>query len=88
MRIEDWSVTTSVVNPYAAPETQRRSLYGRVFGHPRFDDGKSVTTSSIVGKNSRGEVLTSSGSSYELGQVDPLYEDQFPGAKKELLGSL
>jgi len=86
MRIENWAVVVS--DPYAAPEARRQKLQGEVFGHPRFPDGTTVTTSSIVGKNWKGHVTTSSGSYYELGQVDPAYEEQFPGARDRLLDSL
>jgi len=88
MRIEDWAVVTPVLDPYAAPETQPHSLSGKVFNHPRFEDGQDITTSSIVGKTTEGEVLTTSGSSYELGRINPQYEKRFPNAKKRFLGSL
>lgn len=88
IRIENWAVITPVVNPYAAPETQPPSLYGQVYGHPRFNDGEYVTTSLIVGKNEQNEILTNSGNAYELGKVDLRYEKQFPGAKSRLLGRL
>lgn len=83
MRIENWAVVSVGNNPYTP-----LSLQGRVFGHPRFDDGKRITTSSIVGKNSKNEILTASGSSYELGQVDRSYEAKFPDAKNRLLGTI
>lgn len=88
MRIENWVVIATVNNPYAAPETQRFSLQGEVFGHTRFKDGTSVTTSSIDGKNDKNEILTVSGSSYELGKVNPDYEQKFPDAKMRLLRDL
>jgi hypothetical protein len=87
MRIENWAVVTPALDPWAAPETQRLSLNGNVFGHPRFDDGAHITTSSIVGKNNEDEILTHSGSAYKLGQVNPDYEAKFPGARARFLGS-
>lgn len=88
MRIEEWAVVTTNLNPYAAPETQTQRLGGKVFGHPKFGDGQDVTTSSIRGKNASGEVVTKSGSVYELGEIDPSYEEAFPDAKNRLLDSL
>lgn len=88
MIIKNWSVVTTNINPYQAPETQGRSLQGRVFGHPKFDDGTEITTSSICGIGDQGEILTTSGSSYILGQVDPAYEKKFSNAKNRLLISL
>ncbi len=88
MRIENWAVVAPIVDPFAAPETQPLSLQGQVFGHPRFDDGQYITTSSIDKKNDKDEVITVSGSVYKLGRVDPSYEERFPDARKRLLGSL
>lgn len=88
MRIENWSVVNPILDPYQAPETRSPSLYGKVFGHPKFVDGHWATTSSIYGKTAKNEVATVSGSSYELGQVDPSYEKKFPDAKNRLLNSL
>lgn len=88
MRIEDWAVISYNLDPFATPETQRLSLHGRVFEHPRFEDGKWVTTSPIVGKNKKDEILTHSGSVYALGLVKLDYEIQFPDARSRLLGSL
>ena len=89
MRIENWAVIfPPSISPYTPPELLKQSLQGKVFGNPRFNDGKFVTTSSITGKNSRNEILTHSGSAYELGEIDPTYEAQFPNAKNILLRSL
>jgi hypothetical protein len=85
--IEDWAVV-EVYDPYMPPETRRKSLNGAVYGHPRFPDGKYVTTSSIVGKNDKNEVVTFSGSSYELGDVRWEYWQKFPNAGNRLLDSL
>jgi hypothetical protein len=87
MKLENWSVVCKNYDPYLAPELYQSALYGNVFGHPRFDDGDGVTTSSLVGK--QGEIIiTKSGSEYELGIVDPDYEKKYPDAKNRLLNSL
>ena len=87
MRLENWSVVFSDNDPYLHPELQTLSLCGNVFNHPRFKDGKRVTTSSIKGFD--GElIMTSSGSKYELGEIDPEYEKLYPDAKNRLLNSL
>lgn len=89
MRIENWAVISPVPGPYTAPETQGSpSLSGNVFDHPRFNDGTWVTTSFIIGKNNKDEIITNSGSSYELGQVSQPYEEKFPDARNKLLKSL
>jgi hypothetical protein len=88
MIIENWAVITPTPDRYAAPETLTQCLHGEVFDHPRFEDGHRVTTSSIRGKTETGEVVTHSGSIYDLGQIDEAYEVAFPGARKRLLDSL
>ncbi len=82
MRIENWAVVTTS-DPHTAP-----CLKGEVFGHPRFDDGYSVRTSSIMGKTETGEVVTYSGSHYILGRIDALYLKRYPNARKRFLDSL
>jgi hypothetical protein len=87
MRLENWSVVFSETDPYLAPELQKIALHGNVYGHPRFDDGSSVTTSTI--KELRGElIITNSGSEYELGEVDPEYEKRYPEARQRIFKSL
>lgn len=88
MRIENWAVITPMPNTYIAPETQAPSLGGNVFDHPKFNDGTWITTSSIIGKNNKDEILTVNGSSYELGQISKSYEEKFPDARNKLLNSM
>jgi hypothetical protein len=63
--LREWSVVDLNTDPYMAPELRRRSLSGRISGHPSFSDGTIVTTSSIIGSEGR-RVRTSSGSTYIL----------------------
>lgn len=69
IKIKNWSVVTTF-NPYTPPETQKASLNGNVYGHPRFEDGKNVITSTIVEVNGN-IVKTYSGSVYELEEPCP-----------------
>lgn len=87
MRIENWSIIAGDSNPYLAPEMRRRYIFGNVFGHPKFSDGKSIRTSHIIGIEGQ-YVLTKSGSRYELGNPHPDYEAKFSDAKKRLFKSL
>ena len=71
-RIENWS-TTGGGSPYDAPELQRISIQGKVYGHPgRFEDGHPIRTSDIV-KVVGSEVHTHSGSVYTLGEPSPAF---------------
>lgn len=79
--LRNWSVCTHAKNPYQAPELGVSVLRGIVF------DGMFVRTSEIIGK--RGDkVVTRSGSEYTLSDVDPVYERQFPDARKRLFDQL
>jgi len=87
MKIENWSVINCPGSPYDPPELWIPRLHGKVYGHPRFEEGKDIATSRIVGIE--GELLvTHSGSQYELGIVDPDYEKAYPDARKRLFKSL
>lgn len=87
MKLENWAIVALPSDPYEAPELWRQSIYGDVYDNPRFDDGTRVTTSRIVGKRN-GNVVTKSGSEYELGQVSAQYEEQYPDAFNRLMNSL
>lgn len=86
-RLESWSVTGGNYHPYTAPELRTLHLQGMVYGHPMFDDGHPVLTTPIVGVDD-DRVVTKSGSVYELGEVDAMYEDQFPNARERLFSVL
>lgn len=84
IRIKNWSVfLEGEDNKYLAPELHSYRLQGRVYGHPKFNDGDPVYTSEIVKITDKGthkEVMTKSGSVYELYKedVNPECEKQFP----------
>ena len=81
--LKNWSITTK--DPYIPPEASKRYLQGNVYGHCRKEDGTFVRTSSIKKINSKDRmIITSSGSIYKLGEIDPEYEKLYPGAEKML----
>ena len=88
-RLENWSVCSYPPDsdPYLAPELWAYHLQGRVYGHPGFVEGTFVITSSIKGKR-EDKILTHTGSHYQLGDVDPKYEEEYPDAKERLFNSL
>ena len=72
IRIENWSLSEDMDNPYQAPECRAVRLHGDVFGHPRLGNMEGVITSSI--KDVDGDLVwTSSGSLYLLGKPSPAY---------------
>lgn len=83
MILQNWSLVFR--DPYKAPEIQHPALHGKVYGHPRFEDGSTVTTSSVVGITEDGKIKTYSGSEYELGVVDQKYEELFPNARERII---
>jgi hypothetical protein len=85
-RLESWSIVGDN-DPYTAPELRAMHLQGLVYDHSGFDDGHTIVTSPILGK-ANGRVVTKSGSAYELGAVDAVYECQFPSARERLLSGL
>ena len=70
VRLENWSVRSS--NAYLAPENNPTYLCGEAYGHPRYENGAKIRTSIIVDVSGR-QVITISGTVYELGEIRPEY---------------
>ena len=67
IKLENWAMIYDD-NPYLPPESQKSYVRGRAYGHPRFEDGKTIHSSSIQEMNIKeGYVITASGSKYILG---------------------
>jgi hypothetical protein len=64
------------------------SLHGNVSDSPNFENGEFIRTSYICKAIDGNHVQTYSGSIYELGTVDPLYERMYPNALQRLIESL
>lgn len=71
MRLENWSVVSTPISPYEAPELARMLIHGEVYGNPRFIDGEPVTTSSV--QKIEGNRVFTRNSVYELGTPAPAY---------------
>lgn len=84
MKLENWAVIGT--DPYKAPEAQIPKMCGNVFGNPKFDDGKFIIISSIIGKH--GNKILTTNSEYELGVIDPEYSKEYENARKRLFDSL
>ena len=79
MRIEDWSIVSSDLSPYQAPEVAIKRIQGSVFGSKSFDDGAKITTSPLISLEC-GLAVTKSGSNYILGSVNSDYLNAYPEA--------
>ncbi len=76
VRIEKWSVGFASGDVYTPPEQRERSLYGAVYGHPKFEEGFMVNTSVLIGgsvKTADGHVVKTMSRDYLLGEPDPAY---------------
>ena len=73
VRIEDWS-TTSSGQDHVHPELRDRSLHGKVYGHPSFDGGECITSSSLVSMDLKNKLAESRNTIFELGAIDPEFE--------------
>lgn len=88
IRLKNWSVFAKGGN-FQAPELHSFHLQGNVYGHPKFNDGDPVNTSSITSIEDKGdykEATTISGSVYLLYKedVDPECEKLFPNYYERL----
>jgi len=73
VRIENWSVVSSVIyDGYCELEPGRR-LTGDVLGHTRLRNGL-IFTSAILNVDRRLGLVETRNTIYELGQVNPEYE--------------
>jgi len=73
--LEDWSVIGLSVNPYKPPEQKVIHLMGRVYNHPRYEDGEDVLTSMVMHAEGR-EVITLN-TKYLLGKPHESYKDWY-----------
>jgi hypothetical protein len=74
-RLEEWSVMSKNDGPYKAPEQGSTFLYGKVYDHPHHEDGKFVSTSSII--HADGKEVTTRNTKYTLGKASPLYKEWY-----------
>lgn len=77
--IEQWyiQVVRQSFNPYLAPELQRVNgvVVGYVYNHEGFADGDEITTSLIDTMDEQSNTITTtSGSVYQLGNMQPEYK--------------
>lgn len=87
--LNHWSAQLGL--QYVPPQTQRSTLAGVCQNHPKHKDGTELVTSIIKGKRSvlqEWTIVTKSGTSYQLGSIDPAYERLFPNAKIHLFNAL
>lgn len=82
VRIEDWHVRAATNDPYKSPEQNGMAISGKVYGHPQFEPGERVVTSRIVKTEGR-HVVTESGTTFFLGEIDPAYREHLREVKPD-----
>lgn len=87
MRLERWSLRSRPYGRWESPEEAGVCLFGHVMGHPLHQDGKEVLTTAVLHLG-LDCIVTKSGSEYELGTVDPDYEQRYPRAEQRLVRAL
>jgi hypothetical protein len=90
VKLHNWSIVASVINVrwYLSPETELACIFGSVEGDPELHDGDTITSPiGSVCLDLGGEVFVSApdGTTYQLMEVDPEYDDQYPHAVDRLL---
>lgn len=75
-KIENWSVIQKYIDPYKSPEQlQGASICGNVYGHPKWEDGHHITTSSII--HVEGRNVFTRNSKYILGSASSDYREWY-----------
>ena len=73
--LEDWSVipvhSPFGQGPFQAPETKKMALYGKVYNHPKFEDGEYAQTTTPLA--SAGLEVETINSIYVLGKMNKNY---------------
>jgi len=80
VRLEDWALFY-VGGEYTPPELLKRKLTGKVYGHPRFEDGVEITTSSLIEFDVSKCLAVTKNTTYTLGKASEEYLKLFPQAR-------
>lgn len=96
VRIENWTIVAHKDGPVLPPSSARGAcLQGTAFGHPSYppkagavNEGTFLTTSNMAGLGREPNVVQCGSRTYQLGKVDPNYEELYPNARELLLQAL
>ncbi len=72
----NWSIVSSDMNPYLAPEARKAGLRGQVYNHPTFSEGEKIVTSPVIfaWEDKRGKrFVQTKNTIYELLTIDEAY---------------
>ena len=71
-KLEDWGVVAIDLNPYLPLELMIPSLFGKVYGHPKFAEGEDIVTSEIL-ESYPNRLVKTHNSWYKLGKPSEAY---------------
>jgi hypothetical protein len=80
VNIEDWILVEDNSDPYKAPEQRGRQLMGRVYGHPKFEDGELVRTGELHTFDLTTRSASTKSNQYYLGAPKSEYAEVYPQA--------
>lgn len=87
VKLENWSFITGANSQYASPEQYVPCFHGEAYGHPDYEDGHIISTSTITGYDEETDEFICVSRRYTLGTVDEEYDKKFPGSKERLVES-
>ena len=70
VKLHNWA-TVNNPDPYTAPELQKLKLSGNAYGHSLFEDGKEITTTSVL--SITGRKIETKNTIYVLGRIAPQF---------------
>ena len=86
--MKNWSITQREVNLFTAPELINYRLQGNAYGHPNFNDGTFVITSSIqdIINCNTYKIVETRNTNYKIysEDVSPEYEEMYNDAFTKL----
>lgn len=80
--LENWKLIRNK-NPNIPPETQKCTVIGEIYNHPKINDGQIVKTTNVKDLNEELNFVTTHDSIYELGSKHPEYENWLKTNKLE-----
>lgn len=74
-RLENWSIGCAELDPYRAPESQKKVLYGQIYDDEkeRWNDGTNIRTSTIVELDIKNNSAKTLNTKYILGEPSKDY---------------
>ena len=74
-RLENWSVVSTFVNEFQAPELLEKQLHGAIYDDElnRFKDGTNITTSTLVELDLNNKIAQTLNTKYVLGNPSEDY---------------